>query len=86
VTRIRGHALQRIRRQQFLDQPLCVACLAKGIYTAATVSDHIIALVNGGLEDESNRQSLCVPCHEVKTREDLGQRVKPTIGLDGYPV
>jgi 5-methylcytosine-specific restriction endonuclease McrA len=33
--------------------------------------DHIVALVNGGRDVESNCQVLCHPCHEVKTREDL---------------
>jgi 5-methylcytosine-specific restriction protein A len=33
--------------------------------------DHIQALINGGSHRESNLQLLCVPCHAIKTREDV---------------
>ena len=38
--------------------------------------DHIIALVNGGENRESNLQALCVPCHNIKTVEDLKEKCK----------
>lgn len=60
-------------------------CKAKGIIAAATVPDHIKALSNGGTDDDSNIQCLCGPCHDQKTAEDLGRRVRPAIGLDGWP-
>jgi 5-methylcytosine-specific restriction protein A len=48
--------------------------------------DHILALVNGGADDESNLQSLCIPCHDVKTREDLGQSEQFARDDDGWLV
>lgn len=35
--------------------------------------DHIIALMNGGNNEESNLQALCRNCHGLKTFEDLKQ-------------
>lgn len=67
-------------------------CLAKTpqVVRPAEVLDHIVALDNGGpdfdADNGQNRQGLCVECHEVKTREDFGQRKPKRIGLDGYPV
>lgn len=84
--RITGRRLQRIRKQVFDEQPICVSCKAKGKVTPALEVDHIVALVNGGEDEHSNRQALCKECHEAKTRRDLGQRERPLIGLDGWPV
>ena len=30
--------------------------------------DHIVNVAQGGTDDESNLQSLCVPCHKKKTQ------------------
>lgn len=84
-----GRWLQRFRERHFSQHPLCVHCLAKGRVTVATQLDHKRALTNGGRDfdgDPENAQGLCDACHEAKTREDLGQRKKVTIGLDGWPV
>lgn len=32
--------------------------------------DHVIPLRNGGTNDESNLQVLCVRCHAIKTQEE----------------
>ena len=86
--RIRGRQLQTLRRRLFLINPLCVLCERAGRLSVATDLDldHIVALVNGGGNEEENLQGLCAPCHVDKTALDLGQRVKPVIGLDGWPV
>jgi 5-methylcytosine-specific restriction enzyme A len=60
-------------------------CEEEGRTTAATVPDHIVALVNGGADTESNLQSLCAEHHRQKTARDLGHSQKPTIGADGWP-
>lgn len=36
--------------------------------------DHIVALVNGGENRESNLTLLCVPCHKVKTKIDVAEK------------
>ncbi|WP_354398290.1 HNH endonuclease signature motif containing protein [Variovorax sp. OAS795] len=38
--------------------------------TAAEQVDHILSLAEGGKDDESNLQSLCIPCHEAKTKAE----------------
>lgn len=89
TNRIRGSALQRIRRRVLRNQPLCVECLKHGKTTAATQVDHITAIVNGGSDDkhdDSNRQALCDACHDVKTRKDLGQAERTTFDQSGRVV
>jgi 5-methylcytosine-specific restriction protein A len=88
--RIRGRALQEIRKQHFARFPLCAECQKHGRITLATELDHIIALANGGKDfDEdagTNRQGLCSECHEAKTQRDMGYRERHAIGSDGWPI
>lgn len=71
VTRIRGRELQRRRARLFARSPWCVGdCLALGIQTRATIRDHIIPLAEGGTEDESNEQALCLDCSDEKTEHE----------------
>jgi 5-methylcytosine-specific restriction enzyme A len=87
--RIGGRLRMKIRARVLAANPLCVMCQAKGITTLATEVDHIVALTNGGAEDphdDSNRQGLCGPCHEIKTNADLGYAPKVATGADGWPV
>lgn len=83
--RLRGRAGVERRKRWLYDHPLCEECERQGRVTAATVPDHIVALVNGGKDTEDNLQSLCTECHKAKTAKDLGYRLKPTIGPDGWP-
>lgn len=49
--------------------PFCEKCLEKGIYTKATVVDHIVPH-RGDQKlfwDENNWQALCKKCHDKKT-------------------
>lgn len=84
--RIRGRTLQAIRRRHLRAKPLCVTCEARGLVTLATELDHILALVNGGEDTDSNRQGLCKDCHADKTRTDMGHKPRPRTGLDGWPL
>ena len=68
------------------DKHLCQRCKAKGRVTPANHVDHIKPKADGGTDAEGNLQSLCRPCHEEKTIEDAGGRVRPAIGADGWPV
>ena len=36
--------------------------------------DHIVALINGGENRESNFQVLCIPCHSAKTAVDVAEK------------
>lgn len=68
------------------DNYLCQPCLAKGRVTAAKAVDHITPKAKGGTDAEDNLRAICGPCHDDKTAEDKGHRVKPTIGVDGWPI
>ena len=72
--RTRGSKWVKIRAKWLSAHPVCVMCEAKGYARPATQLDHIIPLWQGGKDDESNYQSLCVPCHDEKTAEEAKQR------------
>jgi 5-methylcytosine-specific restriction protein A len=74
--RVRGRALQDIRRRHFRRYPLCVACRREGRVTAATQVDHERPLWDGGEDAESNRQGLCDDCHAAKTAVEAALRGK----------
>jgi hypothetical protein len=74
---------RRRARLQLIAEPICRVC---GIEPAVHC-DHI----------EPHRgdkrsfflgatQALCLRCHALKTQEKRGYRVKPEIGLDGFPI
>lgn len=87
MKRTRGRKLQERRSLWFSINPLCVHCKAQGRVTAATELDHILALENGGADDDpDNWQGLCSDCHKEKTAEDMGYRKRVAVGLDGWPV
>lgn len=54
------------------EHPLCVKCMERGVYTKATVVDHIIPHRGDRLLfwDKSNWQPLCKACHDKKTGEE----------------
>lgn len=84
--RIRGRELQAIRGRHYRRDPLCVRCRELGIVKLWTQLDHIIPVEDGGPDTDENRQGLCVEHHREKTAKDQGYRLKPVIGLDGYPL
>ena len=72
------------KRQWILkrDKYLCQHCKRLGIITIASEVDHIIALCNGGTDDNDNLEAINVECHKVKTAIDKGG-----VGYDkdGFP-
>ena len=68
--RKRGKARTLRRNRLYLKDPRCAKC-RRPVLPDEFHMDHIVALVNGGRDVESNCQVLCHPCHEAKTREDL---------------
>jgi 5-methylcytosine-specific restriction protein A len=86
IPRLRGRALQAQRKRVWLKDPLCARCRLITAFPSGFELDHIIALVNGGTNDDSNMQVLHHACHEAKTNEDLGYTPKTATGLDGFPV
>lgn len=60
-----GRPWRRIKKQVHeRDQWICCRC---GRITMDLECDHIVNKAQGGTDDLSNLQSLCVPCHEEKT-------------------
>jgi 5-methylcytosine-specific restriction protein A len=70
VERKRGSAgikdRESIKRR---DGYMCQSCGREG-----RVVDHIVPLWSGGSDDKSNKQLLCIACHDVKTRREATQR------------
>ncbi|HEY3984625.1 HNH endonuclease [Cedecea sp.] len=52
------------------DKGLCQNCLRRGAITEAAAVDHIVAKANGGSDSDDNLESLCIPCHRVKTARE----------------
>ena len=67
-----GFDWQRLRLWHLRQQPLCVACEARGIVTAASLVDHVvpIAIDPSRRLDPTNLRSLCRSCHNAKTAAD----------------
>ena len=89
TTTERGYgASWRDLRERILlrDHGLCQVCKRAGRLTQATEVDHITPKAQQGTDDEENLQSICSPCHADKTQADAGKAVKPTIGVDGWPI
>lgn len=72
--RLRGDAGVRRRLRWLNEHPLCVHCEQRGRVSAAAEVDHVVPLSEGGADDDSNLQSLCVPCHKEKTAREQAER------------
>jgi 5-methylcytosine-specific restriction protein A len=84
--RLRGRAAQERRKRILSANPLCVRCEERGITRLAEELDHHIPLSRGGSDTDDNLVPLCRRCHELKTAQDRGYRVRRRVGIDGYPV
>jgi 5-methylcytosine-specific restriction protein A len=61
----------RIRER---DCGMCQHCKAQGIARLGTQVDHVIALWAGGSDADDNKQLLCDPCHDAKTKREAAER------------
>ena len=52
----------------------CAICTRTIIGSLRPAYDHIVGLVNGGGNRESNLQLLCVSCHAGKTKADVAEK------------
>jgi len=75
VERKRGYAgvLDR-KRIRARDCSLCQECKRQGRTTIGHPVDHIKPLWAGGSDEDSNKETLCVPCHDRKTALEAKQR------------
>lgn len=82
-----GHRWEVLRQRVLArDLGLCQSHRRRGETAAADCVDHIRPRSQGGDETMLNCQSLCSDCHRVKTHLEEGRRLRPTIGLDGWPI
>lgn len=85
--RLRGRKAQRRRLRVWTVDPYCAMCGRLTVYPDGFELDHRVPLFKGGADTDGNLQVLCpAPCHEDKTRADLGQKVKQAVGVDGWAV
>ncbi len=65
-----------LRVYKLMCDPLCESCKSKGHVVSAVLVDHIRPVRDGGpMWISNNLQSLCRNCHDVKTAEDLKNRI-----------
>lgn len=75
VERKRGSAGVRDRdRIRARDCGLCQECKRQGRTTIGHPVDHIKPLWAGGSDDDSNKETLCVLCHDIKTAREAKLR------------
>jgi 5-methylcytosine-specific restriction endonuclease McrA len=72
--RTTGRRLQTWRNQMLRAGPVCAHCR---LVTPDLVRDHVVPLWAGGLDEKSNTQALCVPCHDAKTKAESQWRYSP---------
>lgn len=73
----RGYGPDWDRRRAVIlkrDRGLCQQCLRRGTITEANTVDHIVSKSHGGSDREGNLESLCTPCHRVKTATEGHRR------------
>ena len=67
---------RRDRKAHLAANPLCIDCQKKGKTVLATVSDHIVAIRQGGDPwSWENRQPLCDSCHNSKSGKERHGRI-----------
>lgn len=66
-----GAEWRKLRKRRLDADPLCVHCLDREHITPAVEVDHILPIALGGKDEWENTQSLCKPCHQAKTAEDM---------------
>ena len=66
-------AWKKLRDAVLQAEPLCRICRANGLVTAADQVDHIMPKLLGGLDEWTNCQPLCGPCHREKTIDDMAR-------------
>lgn len=68
--RLKGRTLQNERRRVFArDRYTCQICDLITL-PAQLELDHRIPLASGGTHADSNLQTACKPCHELKTADE----------------
>jgi 5-methylcytosine-specific restriction protein A len=68
-------AWRKLSRAFRRTHPLCAQCDREGRIKQSQVTDHIIAIRDGGdVWDMNNLEALCKKCHDKKTRQEINNR------------
>ena len=66
---------KKLRNQYMQHNPFCELCDKRGVVEAGHTVDHIKEIQDGGEKLEwSNLQTLCEPCHKIKTGQEVRKR------------
>lgn len=75
VERLRGGAGVRDRAKiKARDCGLCQECKRQGRARPGSVVDHTTPLWEYGTDEESNKELLCHPCHDAKSKVEAARR------------
>ena len=79
---------QLVERIRSRDCDICQTCVRRGngpirLYAAI---DHKVPKSQGGSDDESNLEVICLECHDAKTTKEHGGTKRAAIGRDGWPI
>jgi 5-methylcytosine-specific restriction protein A len=75
VERLRGGAGVRDRAKiKARDCGLCQECKRHGRARPGSVVDHITPLWEEGTDEDSNKELLCVTCHDAKSKVEAARR------------
>lgn len=91
--RLRGRKLQQAREELLKRSPCCAKC-HRALSLSSMERDHIVNLADGGTDDDSNVQALCIPCHQAKTQSESNRarglvtkpRMRTGCDVNGYPL
>lgn len=92
VLPLNSAAWRKLRKQVLAEEPLCRHCAAQGLVVPATEVDHINNDPSDNRHDPSDRsksnfQSLCRPCHSIKTMSDMyGRPARMGCDAEGNPI
>jgi 5-methylcytosine-specific restriction enzyme A len=65
----------RVRLRVFeRAQGVCACCTRRIEAGQRWEADHVVAIINGGANRESNLQLLCEWCHDAKTKRDVREK------------
>lgn len=75
--RKRGRAGKRDRAAVLAEEPFCRLCLAYGRHRQSQIVDHIIPLAWSRCDERWNKQALCKPCHDEKSKRERAEGPPP---------
>lgn len=65
-----GARWRKLRALVLAEEPLCRECSKAGRIAAARIVDHIVPKAEGGGDERSNLQPLCLRCSNDKTQRE----------------